>query len=891
MGNRQEVPSAKRAFVLTLCFSIISTVFCAYQLLQIPADAKNAYLFGLSKERLLMTGIFSVFLIILILCLLFRDKAVSFLTSYKKGRSIFCPAALISLFFLLIPDYRFGRNSAVFIRLRPFILWLFLVSAAFTLFYIYIQNHFSAVKETFHNLRQYKKYIFASLAVILIGVAFIELTGLGKTVESSLWNKNGIPLQSIQLFLSLIAFAILKHYGLLERIGKERVFLNFLLIWAVSALIWSFAPKQNHFFAPGPYEPNQAFYPYSDAAGYDLPAQTALNGWGFSFGASILKPSVVVVSFLTHLISDSDPTVSMMVQSAVYALLPAVIYLFGNAIGGRGCGYMAALFSILKEWNALNTTSVSTIHSRLIMSEFLTQILFAILCFAVFRWIQRRGKEILYAIIAGGVVTIGFFTRYNFAAFLPASLLPVFIAYRKDFRKIWKPLFFFFLSILTAALPYAYRESKLSWNIFNELEYTVRYVFIRQRIEGKEPLTFDEYLEIILQRKLGMTMDEFHQIVREVSELTEDPAMNDFYGFLSDIEGRLSGPEQINFNTGQITQEFSNNISNKNLSSIESIINHSIHNFVSSFLTLPMEWTFQDLDHLYTQDEDGLWRDSWDGSFSSRQWISVCIWIILGSVTAAVLIKNHGLAGFSVIYFWFVYAFSIGISRSSGGRYIVPINWIPMLLLSFCCTLLLNKGKMPFQTVSERIKLPVWQPICAAAVFVMFFGSMVIFEKVLPAKDTSSPDGDLNLLKNRLSDRTEIDWDLVSEQIEGGVMNISHGVSLYPRFYYYQMGEHTSNGVLMTKDYSRIIFSGINKDKTGPAFHEYLMPHKELINVFPQDSIYRALSCTTEYGYEDVLAVTIDTPAGKSYTYLRDPLPEFSCPVPEPVCLSIENCY
>ena len=347
----------------------------------------------------------------------------------------------------------------------------------------------------------------------------------------------------------------------------------------------------------------------------------------------------------------------------------------------------------------------------------------------------------------------------------------------------------------------------------------------------------------------------------------------------------------IDFNTSQITEDNSNINTNFELPLFQSIINHGLHNLISSIMTLPMELSFQDLEHLYTQEGDGLWRDDFQGDYSLRQWIAIAFWIILGSVTIGLLIKTHGLAGFSIIYFWVVYAFSIGFSRSSGGRYIVPINWIPMLLLALCCSLIFSRGKI---IIDESIpgKLPVWKPIFAMAAFTAFFGSMVLFEKFLPARDITVPEGDLAVLKERLSDQDRIDWDLVETQVKDDTMHIMHGVSIYPRFYYFRDGEHTAQGALMEKDFSRMTFIGINPDhENWKYYQEYLMPHKDLINNFPQDSIYRSISCHSEFGYEDVLAVTIDTLDGEHFTYIRDPLPEFSCPVPEPVCISLENCY
>ena len=860
MGSHQETNENQRALILTLCVSILSAFFCAFQLLKIPADSKNAFLFGLSKERLLMLSGFAGIIILLLLCLIINKKLLGFLEKKPYIKILFNFLAVIGLFFLLMPDYRFGRSAAIFLRIKPYILLIFLISSSFSLFFNYKNNRFAAIRETIINFSKQKKYILFALLVLIACIIFVEVTGLGKTRETALWNKNGIPLQSIQLYSALVLFYVFLKTGILSKIAKNKKWLNFFLIWIISAIIWSQAPMISHFFAPGPYEPNLTFYPYSDAVTYDLPAQTALNGWGFNFESYILKPTVVFISFLTRYLTKNNTTTAMLLQSAFYAILPAIIYLFGCALGGFGCGYLAAAFSLLKEWNALRTISVSTVHSRLVMSEFLTQILFALFCYAIFRWLQKSGKEILYAIVAGGCFCLGIFTRYNFLAMLPAALLLLIAAYWKKFRSLAKPMLFFLLSILLTAAPFLYRESKLSWNIFDEFERTVRSVLIRQRFQGEAPWTTHQ----------NITVENAESAESENNSETPD---------ITEVE----------FNTSQITQELSNNISNNNLSVFESIINHGNRNIISSILTLPIEWVFQDLNHLYKQDGDGLWRDQWDGSFSTEQWAAIAVWTVLGAVSIGCLVRIHGLAGFSIIYFWVVYAFSIGFSRSSGGRYIVPTNWIPMLLLAFCCLLFFSRGKV---TISKPVvnRLPAWKPVCTMAIFTAFFTGMVLFETLLPSKSTSDEKPDLDILKENLIDN-KINWDLVEEQLNSGIMHISHGVAVYPRFYYYKTGEHSASGAMMEKDFSRMTFIGINRDESEEFSQEYLMPHKELIGDFPQDSIYRALSCSSSFGYEDILAVTIETPQGQQFTYVRDPLPEFSCPVPEPVCSANEVCY
>ena len=877
MEDRPETHSNQRALILTLVFIAAETLFCGFRLLRIPSDAKNAFLFGLSKERLLMLAAFG-FLFLLSIFLIIRRKTLyeKFL-SKSAAINIFLSLTVFFAFFLLMPAYRFGKGAAYYIRVKPFLVQIFLASISFLFFCRYSNGRFSDLRETLGNLSENKKAFVSFLLILVPGVFFVEFTGLGKTAESSLWNKNGIPLQSIQLFAAVLVFSLCHKFGIFGFLEKRKRLFHFLIIWAVSALIWSLAPFSSHFFAPGPYEPNQEFYPYSDAAGYDIAAQTALNGWGFNLGRVILKPTLLFITFISHLITGNDINRSMLVQSALFAVLPAIIYLFGSALGGTACGYLAAAFSLLKEWNALNTHSVLTVNSRLTMSEFLTQILLAAFCYAVFRWLQKNGRELFYAVIAGGTLTLGIFTRYNFLAFLPAALLILLIGFRKQFSKLMKPLLFFFLTMILTALPLLYREAHSQWNIFQEFSYTVQEVLFQNRFSD---FPDNEKSEPGPENKKESEKQPSVPVSEEKTQIDPVSSKND----------NFSGNGKEDFNTGQITQEFSNNNSNKNLPVFPSMINHGLHNFIASALTLPMELNFHNLEHLYTQEGDGLWRDNWQGNFSVKQWLMIVCWLILGAVTMGMLVKTCGVAGFSILYFWMVYCFSIGFSRSSGGRYVVPCNWIPMLLLAFCCTLIQAKGKLT-SPVNLSGKISLWKPVLAMAAFLSFFTAMVLFENLLPSKNTSAPEGDLAVLKEQLREKTEIDWDTAEQQVERGIMHISHGIAVYPRFYYFKMGEHTPNGGLMKKEFSRMTFTGINKENNSLLMQEYVLPHTKLISDFPHDSVFRTVSCRTEYGYEDILAVTVETPDGKTYTYLRDPLPSFSCPVPEPVCIEIDNCY
>lgn len=854
MEDRPQIYRNQRTLVLTLLLNAAETLGCAYLLCNIPADAKNTFLFGLSKERLLMLAIFGLIFACNLLCLAARRVFYARVLSKPAAVRVFGIGALCSAFLCLLPAYRFGRSAAYFTRLMPYFLWLFLTTVTLWLFCRWDRDRFAAARETFVNLAENKKGAAAILALCALFVLFVELTGLGKTPESSLWNKNGIPLQSIQLFLAVVIYALFRRIRGLRFFEPKNKALHFILIWFAAAALWSLAPFSAHFFAPGPYEPNLQYYPYSDAITYNISGQEALRGWGFNYGNTVLKPVIAYISFLTNAITGGDFNKAMLLQSAFYGMQPAILYLFGAALGGTGCGLLAAAFAVLKEWNALNTKEVLTINSRLVMSEFAMQIIFCAFCLALFRWLKRQGREELHAAAAGGLLALGFMTRYNFLAFLPAGVLILFIAYRGALRKLLRPLLIFCLAAACTAAPILVRSAVQSGDAFADIRHTITHVLLPQRFGETETL--------------NSTAENQSAAVGASAEQSAE-----------------SGENAIN--TSQITAISENNNSNKFGVLVRSIFNHGIRNIIASFLTLPMNVEFDDLPHLYTNEKQGLWSDFWNYGFSAGQWSLIALWCVLFSAAGAVLLKLHGLAGFSVVYFWAVYAFSIGFSRSSGGRYLVPCNWIPMLLLAFTIALLFEKGRLTLPEALPANPLPLRRSAAVIAAFSCILGSMVLIENLIPAVTLPEAEESFAELKAHVEekDALDVDWDAVAAQLAEGTMNFRQGFGLYPRFYYYRIGEHNYYGSQGWKAYSRLAFYGI-----GSGMREYLLPTMELTNNFPHGAYFELLSCNTDNGYEDVLALFIKTPDGEEYTYLRSPMQTLACPIPEPRCSSIDVC-
>lgn len=108
--------------------------------------------------------------------------------------------------------------------------------------------------------------------------------------------------------------------------------------------------------------------------------------------------------------------------------------------------------------------------------------------------------------------------------------------------------------------------------------------------------------------------------------------------------------------------------------SVVRIFAHFLNNIYKSLLILP--YSFQ-LDGISSMFNDIIYWDEnlnkyWDGSVS----IIFCFFLALFLIGVVELVKKKRKSGIIPLLLFLFYAFALGISRTSGGRYIIPIAWI-----------------------------------------------------------------------------------------------------------------------------------------------------------------------------------------------------------------------
>jgi len=482
-------------FVIAFWLSALEAVIAIGYLLTIPSDPKNAFLFGLSAQRLALALLFTLLFVFCAVMgwLIFKYSAsfssrITLLFNKRLVNGLILamlPVFLSGWVFTFLPSYRLGLFHAYFERLQPFIVWMMLTSIQLlTCISIWRWgfNKNILLKE-FHS----SKTVFVVAAISFLTCVIIWLliifTGAGLIPDSVHWNEVGVPILGIQVIASIILglvfyfffFYLDKKSNSFRRFFQSKswiidVLIGFL-IWATAAFLWNIVPQEKSFFAPGPYPPNQAFYPYSDAALYDTSAQLALIGEGLNAGGYVDKPLYSAFLVLLNLIAGEHFDLVVIMQVMALAFLPVISYWLGKSLHSRGLGISLALMIIFKQYNAIRSTVwISTSTSRMLMSEVPTALFVAVFTLWVFLWIKNRGQKPWQAMIAGGVLGLSTMVRHNVWLLLPVTILMAWLAFGiKGFRKwLFNSALLIFVLFMSIA-PWSWRLVKNGGSPLNVL--------------------------------------------------------------------------------------------------------------------------------------------------------------------------------------------------------------------------------------------------------------------------------------------------------------------------------------------------------------------------------------------------------------------------------------
>lgn len=658
----------------------IESLVCGWVLFQIPGDSDNAVFAGLSLPRLLVLLVLAAGLFITLWLAFLSVRRESFSNALfqflqKNNRSLWAFLGLFTLLMWLavfMPGYRAGDYFAYFERLKPLLTWFLLVSLQ-SLLVLSLQSLRATGGDRLPTGagRFFRLSLVFSSGFLAIYV-LIAVTRWGISPIVQFWEKAGVPILPGQVWfawLAAIGFLWLANVsetkGWLLVAKNPRVDLAlFLIIWAASAFLWVSEPMQFNHFNPGPFPPNNQYYPNSDAETYDLAAQKALIGVNPGY---VDKPLYSTLLLGLHLIAGQDANLILDLQTALLAVFPAVLYLIGTRFHNRSAGLLAALLANFKEINAIRAQMLiwKTATPKLMMSEFTNTVLLALLVLLLWQWFTGKQKVSLSALAVGGVLGLAVLIRHNNWLFLPLVIVFSLAVFWKQ-KKRW---------LVNAALFTAMLFGTVApWMVYSYQNYGQALPFMTA-LRGA---VFEERINPLLD-----------QATPTPSPTPEPTSLNsaDAYGKLAALVPASMQQAAAQDTSGDANQ---NPLAVIIHPVIDAIVRHFCHNLISTAFTLPVTPVMDDLETTFRASAvASLWDVEWSGRLTMVQIGLLMANLVIVCAGIAWSYQRWRWAGLIPLVINLAYNFATAFATTSGGRYLVPVDWVFYLYFAFGMVVLL----------------------------------------------------------------------------------------------------------------------------------------------------------------------------------------------------------
>ena len=869
---------SKFSLAILLILIAAEALITAAIMLQHSSEAEAGAFFGFSIPRILMVGT-----LIALACstagmsiALFRSETrrafvQNWISSPVYRARILWSAMVIgglAWLGLWMPDYRLGGSAGYITELSP-LLKLAVVVACETVAFFYLQDLPILVREMKEALRK-NAGILAGwgtiMGIIVLTWILIASTGLGiNSNGEDYWYEAGVPLLTGQALLALVIgliAVIAEGRGKNRDTFKRTDLFIFLAIWIIAGLIWSLTPVPNGYFNPGPFPPANETYPYSDAAKFDLQSQFALIGQGLGNGGVLSRPAYPTFLVLIHVLTGQDYDRNMNIQAVIFGVFPAIVYMIGSALVNRSAGISAAAVTFLRGLNGISATAILNLaNPKQMLSDFPTAIGIALSLLLGVLWFKSPGKMRL-PLLAGGAIALSIYLRPTAFGIIPAVLLLAFLAYNNISKKwLFSALTLLVAGFLAATAPWETRAyintgsgiySSSLRKIFSTLESRFPSEGRNNR-PGTQSADPQEGNGRNPQESKDMNEDRFFPGEREISRIQLDPGM---------------------------------------------IANHFLHNVATSILIMPGALEFHDL-RTTVKAENSFWRSNWTGGLSPEQYLLLSMNLGLLGMGIVTAVKGNRAAGLLPAGIFLGYHLANSFGRTSGGRYIVPVDWIVGLyfaigVLQVTIWLIRRLGIMrPMLSEGEGtgypgvLKKDVPQSLFKPALGLLMAGAILllpdyVFPQVFEPMTVQQIRNQISLYyPDQLSeaDLAYIDNLLLDKQ---GAVYI--GKIMYPRYSARNAsGELFFLGSQPSVEYPLLVFSLI-----GPRGSSSVLLAGPLLEDLPNYADAIVAGCD-QHGRLEAAIVIQTSPTLNVYT--RSPLPAPECPLTEPVCDNNGNCY
>ena len=883
----------------------------------ISAESEKAFLFNFSFQRLIL--IFSVSLVSFVLLTFglwsWRKKEwakgvyAKITNKSKINTSLWSLGCLfiVGLIGTLLPSYYLGRLEAHHTRLYPVIVWITLVGAQTFFPLLFIRGVcWQKLKEQINFQRSIVKNCLIVLIIFIAIWMLIALTKIGISPDIDFWNEGGVPLLGLQVVAALIIGILIfiatqkfedAHFCIRIRDHQFKIavldILLIFLIWVGAVLVWDNEPIRRSYFTAIPTSPNYEYYPFSDAAVYDVGGQYVLIGKGINNGQFTDKPLYMLFLALLHALSGQDYLHIIRMQILCLAFFPVILYLLGKGIHGRLLGILVAILGIFKERNAIAATLIIQVsHSKILMSELSTALLLTLLTLLIFKWFKEAQGGRNITLLSGGILGAAALLRPNPLLLLPLILIVAVFVYKYHWRQWLISSSIFILGFVLVFSPWTISARDQDGDVFllKKINGILRRYKKRIPVSSHQSNIRDIVTGFGLssqQNDQDVTISGLFGIDSIVTSAKNFPlSLSNYRGFLTQFSSTTSAP-RMQQNEFDEDEPFPS-------SAVYFMPAHFIHNQITAILILPISFHFLDLYHTL---DLPMWDLQWDGRLSLEGKFLLLINLTLIALGIAVAWNHHKWAGLIPVIVNFGYYLANAIARTSGSRYLVPADWtiflyysLGLVQITYWLVILLGKSwdihvleenQPTLSTTSGIYKIKMAGTVVGLLILGLALPmSGKVIQPVYPEENKRTTLKTINQLP--------IDTPIAIKDLEAFIKQKNaraiYGRVLYPRFY--PAGKGGCYRCVMidyaytVKDYPRLSMTVI-----GPYNASVILPLPIPPKSIPDGSDVYVIGCGS--GYKalfnariiDALMVII-VGEERNTVYIRSPIPKtFECPM------------
>ena len=555
------------------------------------------------------------------------------------------------------PPYVFGERAGYFSRLRPLLL-----AAALFVIEIWLGIQLSRGAGSWESWRRSlhvrpPRAFYAAFLCLFIPWLLMLISGFGIKKISPFWNPPGVPLtawQTIGVFCLIGAGALFVNKTAQARTPQGRRVLGWAIaaaIYVCAVLVWGLTPMQRHYFSLRPAAPSFQPFPFSDARSHDLGALSIITGQGVYFHGFTDKPLYMVFLAFLHWLGGDDYVLLTWLQLGVLACIPVMLFQLGRQFHSEFLGAAIALMMILQQANSIHASlDIDSVNPRLLMTEVPTLLGMVLIAYLLFRWFRTRRPS--YALASGAAIGAASLIRANPLILLPLAGICAALVLPRQRRLMCGQLLLFcagFLVVFSPWLVTGVNEAGVPW-------LWVKFKFvIGQRLQSMESST-----------------------PRAAMPVPQNPRFTPWETTGSLAYAALGGPSWSALNTGLkdggqvILSEQSQDA--PVLPFVPRTLSNTLHNMAAALLSLPDMFVLENLHQLSQRDPWG--NHTWQGNLTPAQHVAAVVNLVLLATGLVWSWQRFRLPGLVPAIVFLGYDLSLAVAATSGGRYVVPINWV-----------------------------------------------------------------------------------------------------------------------------------------------------------------------------------------------------------------------